>query len=514
MLTTAMRIWQVAHTEVVSRDTLSYIRVAWQLEQGAIRPVLRGTQYHPGYPVAVLAMSQVVRPFTGTDLVARMQLGAQWASVIAGILLVIPMFLLGREFFEQRISFWGALLFQCLPSCSRVLADGLSESLFLLLASTSLLFAVRSLRTGSLAGLALSGLAGGLAYLTRPEGAALVAATGVVLLLLQVSRRSRCSLGRFCLRGISLTCPALAVAIPYMLVIGHLTAKQSALTVVQAPGMELPAEPPPTEDPPLTVSTIPLAVWMLDAPGATNPYLWSLRAFTAVLVRAFFYVLWIPTLVGLWCFRDRFTRIPGTWVLVLVNAALMAALFRICVALGYVSERHLMLLVLCLIFWTTAGIEVLGKQLTMWQARRRLEGKSPRMALNWSLTLLVLLTCVPLVKSLEPLHDNRVGFRTAGCWIRDHTDPNDPLVDPFGWAYYYAGRLFHEAIPGTNPGPTPPPRYILVEDTGNQHPHLTGWAIATNLIQKGHGQVVHTWELKKGKILLYEVSLPASPAGQ
>jgi Dolichyl-phosphate-mannose-protein mannosyltransferase len=512
VLTTAMRIWQVSHTEVVSRDTLSYIRVAWQLEQGDCRAVLRGTQYHPGYPATILAMSRLVRPLTGADLVTGMQLSAQWASIVSGILLVIPMFLLGREFFEQRISFWATLLFQCLPTCSRVLADGLSESLFLLLSSTSFLFAAKSLRNGSLLGLAVSGLAGGLAYLTRPEGAALVVATGLVVLLMQAFRASRCSLGRLCLRGVSLATPALLVAVPYMLVIGHFTAKQSALSVVQVASLEGTAdsaEPQPQGVRPLVVVNLPLAIWKLDDRGSSNPYIWTLWAFSGVLVRAFFYVLWVPALIGLWVYRDRVTGFPGIWVMVLVNLALMAALFRIAVNLGYISDRHLMLLVLCLSYWTVAGIVILGQRLAAWQQLRHGLQENARWKPHyWSLLLLVVLTGIPLGKSLQPLHDNRVGFRMAGYWIRENTNPNDPLVDPLGWTYYYAGRLFQEPLPGTSPLPAPPARYVLLEETGNQHPHLSGWALATNLIEKGHGQVVHTWELKRGKILLYEVSLP------
>ena len=66
------------------------------------------------------------------------------------MLLIVPMFYLGKDLFDRRVGFWSALLFQCLPVGSRALSDGLTEGLFLLLIATGLLLAVGAFRTGSL----------------------------------------------------------------------------------------------------------------------------------------------------------------------------------------------------------------------------------------------------------------------------------------------------------------------------------------------------------------------------
>src|SRR5262249_5601835 len=144
---------------------------------------------HPGYPLAVLGMSYPVRYFVGDDTVRFMQLSAQLVSALASVLLVIPMFYIGKELFDARIGFWAALLFQCLPASGRLMADGLSEPLFLLLSSLAVLFAARALRTGSVFGFGLTGLAGGLAYLTRAEGVLVPLVTGALLLLAPLLRR-------------------------------------------------------------------------------------------------------------------------------------------------------------------------------------------------------------------------------------------------------------------------------------------------------------------------------------
>src|SRR5439155_24414039 len=118
------------------------------------------------YPLGRLAVAQPVRHFLNGPESVLMQLSAQLASALAGVLLVIPMFYLGRELFDRHVAFWANVLFQCLPDTSRVLADGLSEAVFLLFAVTALLLALRALRGSSTLLFLLCGLCSGLAYLT------------------------------------------------------------------------------------------------------------------------------------------------------------------------------------------------------------------------------------------------------------------------------------------------------------------------------------------------------------
>ena len=68
-----------------------------------------------------------------------MVLDCQLASSLAAVLLVIPMFYLGRELFDRRVGFWSAALFECLPVTARITSDALSEATFLLFI-TGLLF--------------------------------------------------------------------------------------------------------------------------------------------------------------------------------------------------------------------------------------------------------------------------------------------------------------------------------------------------------------------------------------
>src|SRR5438046_1174088 len=124
LLATGMRAWLLGHTEVAARDSIGFIRYAWQLERQPWAEVLRHSQQHPGYPLWVLAVSWPVRHYWQGDEASAMQWSAQLASAIAGVLLVLPMFYLGKELFDRRVGFWGAVLFQCLPVGARIMSDG------------------------------------------------------------------------------------------------------------------------------------------------------------------------------------------------------------------------------------------------------------------------------------------------------------------------------------------------------------------------------------------------------
>src|SRR5207245_705749 len=142
LMAAGSRAWLSSHTEVAARDSVGFIRYALELERYPSREVLERSLQHPGYPAVLLAVSWPVRYFLGGTNYASMQLSAQLASALAGVLLVIPMYYLGRELFGQRAAFWGTALFQCLPVSARVMADALSEATFLLFSATALWLAV------------------------------------------------------------------------------------------------------------------------------------------------------------------------------------------------------------------------------------------------------------------------------------------------------------------------------------------------------------------------------------
>src|SRR5262249_29904420 len=146
---------------------------------------------------------------------------------------------------------------------------------------------------------------------------------------------------------------------------------------------------------------------------------WGLQAVAQEFVKGGHYVLWLPTLLGLWWFRDRFRLHPGAWVLLLVSAAVLALMWRVASLLGYVSDRHLLLPILCGAFGGVAVVPkvvsvsaaLLGRLRFPARLRERLPAATSPL---WAALVLAGFVVAALPKSLEPLHANRKGFRDAG----------------------------------------------------------------------------------------------------
>jgi hypothetical protein len=510
VLAGALRAWVIGHTEVASRDSIGYIRYALALQQHPLRRVLDENMQHPGYPAVLLAVSLPVRHYLGGTTAATMQLSAQLASSLAGILLVIPMFYLGRALFDRGVGFWATAVFQALPVSTRIMGDGLSDPTFLLIAATTLLLAVRALRTGKALDFGLCGLCTGLAYLTRPEGAVLGLATGLVLLGAQAVRAWRRPWRQALRCGTCLALAAVAVGGPYAMAIGCFTKKTSFQRMRgnsdyeryegetrRTPGREPERGDGPQPDiaaapgRPLLASV--LAAWSLDYNQKTSSgrLLWGLKALVTEMAKTFLYIGWLPALLGLWWFRERLGVMPGAWVLLLVSLVQLLALVRLTVIMGYISERHTLIVVLCGCFWGAAAVRTMGQRLAGWLAARYAWRGLAADGRVWAVFLLAAWAAAGLPSSLKPLHANRAGHHAAGLWLAEHADLADDVYDPFCWAHYYAGCVFREgAAPAPSPGHVPTV-YVVLEESENQHSRLPLLPFGRQVAQAG--TLVYRW---------------------
>jgi hypothetical protein len=534
-----IRLWLIGHTEVAARDSIGFIRYGLELENRPWKDVFAGNLQHPGYPIVLMLVSWPVRFFLGGIDYRSMQLSAQLASSLAGVLLVIPMFFLGRELFHRRAGFWGAFLFQCLPVSSRILSDGLSEATFLLFTTTALLFAVGGMRTGSVLRFALCGLFTGMAYLTRPEGALLLAAAGSVLIGAQFYPRWRRSWGRTLVCGMSLLVAALAVGGPYPYFTGQFTKKPSVIQLMQSnigggvvsgewsgirsqgSGVRnLQPFPVPTTTHHLLLtshysrltthySPPTMGIWAVYAPPQLEDRrLWGLKAIVTEVIKGYHYVIGLPVLVGIWWFRGRLRVVPGGWVLVGLCALHAFVLYRLAVRVGYVSERHVQLLVLCGIFTGAAAVAAFGDWLWLWAARLWSEKGTATLSGTWpAVALFLMLAGLGLPEVLKPLHLNRAGHRDAGLWLAQNALPTDEVIDPNCWAHYYAGRVFLEGKPLPSPRGT---TYVVLEtnDSDREHSARLPFIEKAKTIAR-RGKVVYHWPVDsietQAKILVFAV---------
>src|SRR5262249_11095578 len=78
--------------------------VPWDDARSAL-DVIKSQEHPPGYPVAIWVTAKFVRRLTPLPLPDSTLLAAQLVSAIAGILLIVPTYLLGRMLFGRNVGF-------------------------------------------------------------------------------------------------------------------------------------------------------------------------------------------------------------------------------------------------------------------------------------------------------------------------------------------------------------------------------------------------------------------------
>jgi 4-amino-4-deoxy-L-arabinose transferase-like glycosyltransferase len=462
-----LRLWLLYNTEVTARDSIGYIRYALQFEQVSgsqtlhvglarmgmpetLQDVLAKNHQHPGYPALVWLMSKPVRWLDGATTPENMERSAQLVNLLASLLLILPMYLLGRQFFERPIAFAAALLYQYLPINAQLLSDGLSEPVFLVFVVAGLLQGVHAIRDRRIERCALTGLFTGLAYLTRPEGALILPAFLGMLLLLQLRAGTRCSWKRFFLCSAALLATAMLVGSIYVAATGHITNKLSALGILRKVFEKL-CDFLPSAHNPFGVLHGQTTLFAVTFQPLANKWLNGARcvwALCAEINQGFHYVASVPAVLGLcWSF-GRLRRDAGFWFLAvfcLVHAFILIAL---AMSVSYVSDRHVMILVMCGTFFAVAGMRELPRRLLSWQQPQPTASSPPiwRSANFWFVVLVAAFIGFCLPKSLQRLHGSRVGNHQAGLWLAGQLKDGDIILDDHAWSHYFSGLFFQEGL--------------------------------------------------------------------
>jgi hypothetical protein len=495
-LALATRAWVLTHTEVTSRDSIGFIRYALALEEPSYETaaVLKFEPQPPGYAFALLAVSRPVRAVMGGTTADAMVRSAQLTSVLASLLLVVPMYFLGKLLFDRQTAFVATLLFQVLPVCTAVTSDGLSDGLFLLMMVTSVWFAALGLRRGCAGWFAAAGAAGGLAYLVRPEGLVVVLGAGLVMAGLKC--RGVWAWRPGLLRAGALMAGLVAVGSPYALTIGKLTNKPTGINLLGfLSGGKL--EPTWTEDIESTAApaavNVPLAAWWRPEYG--NRKVWAIKAIGSETAKTSFYVLPLFAAMGISLLRRQIRDDAATALLLVVAACHLLLLWAIAGGAGYVAERHTLLLVFVGCYFAAVSFPEVGRFLAR-TPLGKLRGEA-----CWTAALAAAIVIACLAAGLKPLHANRAGHKQTGRWLAARIGPHDHILDPFAWAEFYAGRvqkpdLSQHLVYNV---------YVITEDPkAAPHPRLHQMRAAKELIDQS--ECVYSWpeNSAKPKVFVYK----------
>jgi 4-amino-4-deoxy-L-arabinose transferase-like glycosyltransferase len=446
-------ISMAVRADLIFADGLRYIDQASRISRGAVTDGLFRSIDHPGYPLAIAAMHAVL----GGEAPSAWQMAAQAAAVLAGVLLVIPLYLVTAELFGPRIAWLGCLLVYLAPIPCRVMADALSESTFLLFWTWGLWGAIRFLEQGSLRWLPLLVGSGVLAYLTRPEGMLLPAALVATLLVIPLFPATRLSWRRWGPAFGFLAIAPLCVVGPYVVAKGGVGTKP-ALARVLGMAAQAPADSVERARPLDPNQSLARTHWL------------AVKGTAAAVAEAISIPLLPLAVLGLWSGLAGPDRARLRLLLAFIVLGALLAFVRLHATNGYCTSRHALLLGLIGIPAAAAGLDWLFRRVSWPATNSTIEGpRQPRPALLAALAVVYLAWSAPAL--LRPLNHEGLGYRLAGVWLADRTHaPEDAkVVDGPAWSLFYGQRAGYTFENLRSALADPQARFVVVREA-----HLLG----------------------------------------
>lgn len=412
-----------ARTEIVFADGLRYIHQAQRIAAGSWSEGILRSIDHPLYPLSIALAHHAI----GGSSPESWQSAAQASSVLSGILLVLPLYLIGIEVFGGTAAWLGCMLFFLAPLNSRVLADSLSEGLFLLFFAWGLWCALRFLRRGAFGWLPLMLCFSALAYWTRPEGLLLPFAMILTLGVMPFLPSTRLHWPRWTAAVLVLVVVPLLIVGPLLAVKGGIGTKPSVSRILGT-GPHSPSGAVERSRP-------------LDPnQSVAKTYLVAAKAVFGAVRDAVSLPLLPLALVGMATWRPARERSRIALFITLMIGAALLALVRLHATGGYCTPRHALILTLVLIPAAARGIDWLMHSIRLpanWFGDR--EGSLRFGPATW-LLLIIGFAAWSAPRLLAPLNHASVGYRQAADWLEQNSRTDEKTVDVTGWSLFYADR--------------------------------------------------------------------------
>lgn len=415
--------WMAANATIISTDGLRYISQAKELESGHLVTGLFRSIDHPAYPLAISVAHRLIGGETPIDW----QIAAMVASVVAGALLVIPLYLVAAEMFGVSSAWLAVVLTYLVPVTGHVMGDAMSESLFLLFFFSGVWTAIRFLKEGRFIWLPPTIVFAVLAYWVRPDALVLPAAPVATLGVIPLQMLTRLLWPRWWAAvGFLVIGPACLIA-PIIASKGGISTKPAVMRVL---GLGPKSAPDAVE-----------RMRPLDPDQSTaKTYVLATRAM-AMAVRDSVTVPLLPlALLGFilaWPPGDR----SRPWLLLtILMMAWTLALIRLYATGGYCTPRHAMILAYLFIASAASGLERLITSIAI--PGRWLGQKDGRYRLGPIAWIAALVTLVfhykPEIEA--PINDQFLGYRHAAGYIYSNMPWEAKVVNLTGWSNYYSER--------------------------------------------------------------------------
>ena len=423
----------IARTPLPAQDGLKFLRVAREFQTQPWLDVVRSSDQHPLYSLAIALAEPPVALACGGHGPLAWRLAAQGVSVLASVLLLWPLHLLTRRMFGDRAANLAVFLFALLPYPNVIGHETLADATALGCTVAALACGEATLRTRSWRAAVGCGVAAGLGFWTRPEVALvppMVALAGAI--------RWRPWADEWALTGrlVLMAGVVLLFVGGYAAIKGEVSEKLSlrwltALGLNNHPPKKLaPQFPKGLNDPRFDFTPKEEA----EAPALRHDLGASARQLGREWAEGVTYVLIPVFLLGLVWGRSPAGASGDGKRLILVYALAFAAIaLRHAYNLGYLSGRHALSLIVATVPFAASGMLIWADGFVRrWQVG---PGRSRRLGLAG----LLILAVAGIAAQGKAGHPSRWGHLAAGSWLREHSEPDSRVLDTRGWASFVRG---------------------------------------------------------------------------
>jgi hypothetical protein len=479
LLTCLVQVWTIWRAVAPAQDAVRYLIVAQGIERDGLVATLRCQPEQPLFSMLACLVHRTLCAASpaGCD---KWAISLQIAAAIPLVLSVIPVYGLFRRLHGERAGLVGALLYCLLGGIARLGADGLSDSTHLALFCTAIWAAANYFqleRPGATGWIVLAGGATGLALVARSEAIVVPLAVMGALAWLQWFRPRWSSWWSTSGAATGLLAGLAAVLVPYLVVsdactaptaLARLTGRRGAAEA--APLNSLTSDIPPTTSEPR---------WDLPGQGRLvfgkkdtssssrfRGYAAAVSKLFLELAQTLHYWIGAAALVGLYTARRSMSS-PLDRFMQCLCATLVAAAVCVAAEAGYLSTRHVLLLVVLAVGWAGVGTLALSDGLLPFLARYA-SNRGTKGMLAWSfahgspVALAAIVACG--TDLLTPLHASRGAHREAARWLAEHAGRSEVVLDSRGFTALYTGLKTYRYEAAQAAFSDPALTYVVVEE--------------------------------------------------
>ncbi|KPJ65839.1 MAG: hypothetical protein AMJ43_09835 [Coxiella sp. DG_40] len=429
-------VYLIATTILIAQDGVSYINYAKGLAATPLKIIRDCSEYAPraytpGYPFLILMTHKLVDVFGDGSTVSSWVYSAQAINLLCRILALIPLYLIGKEFVDRKLSFWAILILVMLPYPARMGSDVLRDWAHMLFLATGFLLLLRAAKSGKGLLFCLAGLIAGFGYTIRPVCAQLIVYGIFWLILALFIQKVRGNMSR----------AKLAAGLT-LLIIGF--------TIVAAPYMKIRGEFLPLRLQQIMESFS--SYFVHSGPQEQNISGYAAKLVPSDITKAFgklanrilenlMYYFAPALFIGMYYhFRRKTKSVSTFFITAFVLANIIMVILRYHVS-PFLSRRYILPLITFTIFFVPLGLQIMSR----WVVKVFSKGVNQHEALQsesrrWFFVLLIigLAICVP--KLFRPIRIEKKGYRLAAQWLKENSRKGDIIVVPDERISFYAER--------------------------------------------------------------------------